>query len=214
MRVVIADDVMLVRTGVARLLEDVGLEVVGDAHNAADLVRLVATASPDVAVVDIRMPPTYTDEGLVAAERIRREYPGTGVVLLSEHVVRAYAERLLAAPERGVGYLLKERVTDADVLRDAIAEVAAGGCVVDPELAGRILEQASVDSPLAGLTPRERDVLTLMARGSSNYGVARQLGLSERSVEAVVAQVFAKLGLDSSRETNRRVAAVVRLLEG
>lgn len=212
MRVVIADDVLLVRTGVARLLQEVGHEVVGQAEDADGLVRLVATESPDVAVVDIRMPPTYTDEGLRAGERIRREYPQTGVVVLSQHVVRAYAQRLLSQPCGGTGYLLKERVTDPVVLGDAVTTVGEGGCVVDPDLAAAVMDEAAEGTVLSVLSPRERDVMVLMAQGRSNHAVAEQLGLSERSVESVIAQLFTKLDIPASRDVNRRVAAVTMLL--
>jgi DNA-binding NarL/FixJ family response regulator len=212
-RVVVADDVLLVRTGVARLLEEVGHLVVGQAGDANTLVRLVATESPDVAVVDIRMPPTFTDEGLRAAERIRREYPGTGVVVLSQYVVRAYAEQLMSQPTGGTGYLLKERVVDPVVLGDAVRVVGEGGCVVDPDLAAAVMDEAREGSLLARLTPRERDVMVSMAQGRSNYAIADELGLSERSVESVIAQVFAKLDLPTSKGVNRRVAAVLRLLD-
>jgi DNA-binding NarL/FixJ family response regulator len=212
MRVVVADDVMLVRSGLARLLTEAGVEVVGEAADADEALRLVALEQPDVAVLDIRMPPTHTDEGLVAARRIREQHPGTAVVLLSQYLEPRYAQRLLADQPEGLGYLLKERVSDIAVLVDALRRVSEGECVLDPTIIKRILARPPSSSPVQRLTEREREVLALMAEGRSNAGIAAQLFLSERTVEAVTAQVFRKLDLDPSPEVNRRVLAVLTLL--
>lgn len=212
MRVVIADDVMLVRSGIARLLQDEGVDVVGEAADGDALLRLVALEQPDVAVVDIRMPPTQTDEGLVAARRIRREHPQTAVVVLSQHVDVAYAQRLLADLPGGLGYLLKERVSDVAVLVDALRRVHEGECVVDPTIVARLVRRRDPASPLGRLTYRERSVLLLMAQGRSNAGIAAELTIGHRTVEAACAQVFRKLGLEPSPDVNRRVLAVLALL--
>lgn len=212
MRVVVADDVMLLRSGLARLLSDAGVEVVGEACDADGLLRVVAQHQPDVALVDIRMPPTFTDEGLLAARRVRERHPGTAVVLLSQYLQVRYAERLLADQPGGIGYLLKERVADIAVLIDALRRVTEGECVIDPTIVSRLLGRRRANSPLARLTPREHDILTLMAQGRSNSGIAGHLGISERTVEAACAQLFRKLDLEPSPEVNRRVLAVLALL--
>ena len=212
MRVVVADDVMLLRSGLARLLTDAGVEVVGEACDADELLRAVAEHRPDVALVDIRMPPTFTDEGLLAARRVRERHPGTAVVLLSQYLQVRYAERLLADQPGGIGYLLKERVADIAVLVDALRRVTEGECVIDPTIVSRLLGRRRADSPLTRLTPREHDILTLMAQGRSNSGIAAELGISERTVEAACAQLFRKLDLEPSRDVNRRVLAVLALL--
>jgi DNA-binding NarL/FixJ family response regulator len=214
MRVVVADDVMLVRSGLARLLEDAGIDVVGEAGEAEALLRLVARQRPDVAIVDIRMPPTQTDEGLMAARRIRLEHPQTAVVLLSQYVEPRYAQRLLADQPGGVGYLLKERVSDIAVLVDALRRVTEGECVIDPTIVAQLMRRRRPDSVLNELTSREREILGLMAEGRSNAGIARELDISERTVEAACAQVFQKLGLEQSPDLNRRVLAVLTLLRG
>jgi DNA-binding NarL/FixJ family response regulator len=211
-RVVIADDVMLVRSGVARLLADAGVEVVGEAGDATELLALVARQAPDVAIVDIRMPPTHTDEGLVAARRIRGEHPATAVVLLSQYVEPRYAQRLLADQPAGLGYLLKERVSNVAVLVDALQRVADGECVIDPTIVAQLMRGRRQDSPLERLTAREREILALMAEGRSNAGIARELGISERTVEAASAVVFSKLDLEPSPDLNRRVLAVLAML--
>jgi DNA-binding NarL/FixJ family response regulator len=213
-RVVVADDVMLIRSGLARLLTDAGVEVVGEASDADELLRLVTLERPDAAVVDIRMPPTHTDEGLTAARRIRTQAPGTAVVLLSQYLEPRYAQRLLADQPGGLGYLLKERVSDIAVLVDALRRVTEGECVIDPTIVSRLMRRRVAGSPLAALTPRERDILGLMAQGRSNHAVANELGISERTVEAASAQLFRKLGLEQSPDVNRRVLAVLRLLRG
>jgi DNA-binding NarL/FixJ family response regulator len=212
MRVVVADDVMLVRSGLARLLADAGIDVVGEAADVDRLLRLVALEAPDVAIVDIRMPPTHTDEGLVAARRIQEQHPATAVVLLSQYLEPRYAERLLADQPGGLGYLLKERVSDIAVLVDALRRVAEDECVIDPTIVSQLMRRRRPNSPLTRLTPREREILALIAEGRSNAGVARQLGISQRTVEAACAQVFQKLDLEPSPDLNRRVLAVLTLL--
>ncbi len=212
MRVVIADDVMLVRSGLARLLADAGVEVVGEAADAEELLKLVALEQPDVAIVDIRMPPTHTDEGLVAARHIRTGYPATAVVLLSQYLEPRYAQRLLADQPGGLGYLLKERVSEITVLVDALRRVTEGECIIDPTIVARLMQRRRPDSPLSQLTSREREILALMAEGRSNNGIATELRISERTVEAASAQLFRKLGLEQSAALNRRVLAVLTLL--
>ncbi len=212
MRVVVADDVMLVRSGLARLLEDAGVEVVGEAADVESLLALVARQKPDVAIVDIRMPPTHSDEGLVAARRIRDEHPPTSVVLLSQYVEPRYAQRLLADQPGGLGYLLKERVSNIAVLVDALRRVTEGECVIDPTIVAQLMRGRRPDSPLERLTSREREILGLMAEGRSNAGIARELEISERTVEAASAIVFQKLDLEPSPDLNRRVLAVLTLL--
>jgi DNA-binding NarL/FixJ family response regulator len=211
-RVVVADDVMIVRSGLARLLTDAGVDVVGVAADPGELMRLVALERPDVAIVDIRMPPTLTDEGLVAARQIRDQHPMTAVVLLSQYLEVRYAQRLLADQTGGLGYLLKERVADIAVLIDALRRVCDGECVIDPTIVARLMQRQRPDSPLTTLTPREREILALMAEGRSNAGVASELNISERTVEAASAQMFRKLGLQPSPDVNRRVLAVLALL--
>jgi DNA-binding NarL/FixJ family response regulator len=211
-RVVVADDVMLVRSGLARLLGDAGVEVVGEAGDADALLSLVGRKEPDVAVVDIRMPPTQTDEGLVAAHTIRERHPRTAVVVLSQHLEARYAERLLADQPGGLGYLLKERVSNIAVLVDALQRVSEGECVLDPTIIAQLMKRRRPDSAVARLTPREAEVLSLMAEGRSNAGIANQLGVSERTVESLTALFFQKLGLEPDRDLNRRVLAVLTSL--
>lgn len=212
MRVVIADDVMLVRSGLARLLVDAGVDVVGEAADAETLHSLVGRQSPDVAIVDIRMPPTHTDEGLVAARRIREDHPETAVVLLSQYLEVRYAERLFADQPAGLGYLLKERVSNIAVLVDALRRVTEGECVIDPTIVARLMRTRRPESAIDVLTAREREILALMAEGRSNAGIARELSISERTVEAACAQVFGKLDLEPSPDVNRRVLAVLTVL--
>jgi DNA-binding NarL/FixJ family response regulator len=211
---VIADDVMLIRSGIARLLTDAGIDVIGEAADAGELLRLVALGKPDAAIVDIRMPPTHTDEGLVAARQIRERYPDTAVVVLSQYVESRYAQRLLADQPGGVGYLLKERVSDIAVLVDALRRVADGECVLDPTIVSRLMRRRRPDSPLTQLTSRERDILALMAEGRSNSAIAGELQISERTVEATCANLFRKLQLEPSADVNRRVLAVLTALRG
>jgi DNA-binding NarL/FixJ family response regulator len=211
-RVIVADDVMLVRSGLSRLLTDAGVDVVGEAADADELLRLVSRENPDVAIVDIRMPPTHSDEGLVAARLIRERHPSTAVVLLSQYLEARYAERLLADQPNGVGYLLKERVSDIAVLVDALRRVCEDECVIDPTIVSNLMRRRRVESPLGRLTAREREILALMAEGRSNAGIAQCLAISERTVEAASAQVFQKLDLEPSPDLNRRVLAVLTLL--
>jgi DNA-binding NarL/FixJ family response regulator len=212
MRVVIADDVMLLRSGIARLLIDAGVEVAGECGDAEALLRLVEDQRPDVAIVDIRMPPHHRDEGLVAARRIRERFPATAVLVLSQYLEARYAQRLLADQPGGLGYLLKERVSDVAVLVDALKRVHEGECVLDPTIVARLLGRRRPDSPLDKLTDREHEILSLMAEGRSNAAIAAHLHISERTVEAAGAQVFRKFGLEPSPEVNRRVSAVLHLL--
>ena len=212
MRVVIADDAMLIREGAARLLEDAGVEVAGTAGDAQDLLRLVATEQPDVAIVDIRMPPTHTDEGLVAAEQIRSRHPGVGVLVLSQYLESRYATRLLEQHPQGRGYLLKERVSDIGALKDAIARIADGECVLDPTIVARLIKRPRHRRPIDELTDREREVLALIAEGRSNQGISQILVLSPKTVEAHVGRILAKLGLDDTPDYHRRVLAVLAFL--
>lgn len=212
MRVVVADDVMLTREGIVRLLSDADVEVVGEAGDAEGLYRHVALEHPDVAIVDIRMPPTHTDEGLVAAHKIRAEHPATGVLVLSQYVEPSYAMKLLEEHPERVGYLLKERVFDVAVLVDAIRRLTDGETVVDPTIVSRLLGKQRREDPLSELTPREREVLSLVAEGLSNKGIAARLFVTERTVEAHVKQVLLKLRLDADPDSHRRVLAVLAYL--
>jgi DNA-binding NarL/FixJ family response regulator len=203
---------VLLREGIARLLGDAGLEVVGQAGDLEDLLRKVRAHRPDVAVVDIRMPPTHTDEGLRAAHVIRAELPGTGVLVLSQYVEEAYALDLLADSAEGVGYLLKDRVGDVERFVDAVRRVAGGGSVLDPEVVDLMLGRKRREDPLAGLTPREGEVMRQMAEGRSNRAIAADLVVSERAVEKHVTSIFGKLGLAATPEDHRRVLAVLTYL--
>jgi len=212
MRVVIADDEVLLREGIARLLTEVGIEVVALVGDKPALIRAVALDRPDVALVDIKMPPTHTDEGLRAAIDIRREFAGTGVLLFSQYIETKYATRLLAEGSAGVGYLLKDRVANVAEFTDALARVAAGGTALDPEVVTQLAGAGRQGEALETLTAREREVLALMAQGRSNAAIAQTLVVSAGTVEKHVAAVFGKLGLAASQDANRRVLAVLRYL--
>ena len=212
MRVVVADAAMVTREGIVRLLEEADVEVVGQAENAEALLRDVALERPDAAIVDIRMPPTHTDEGLVAAQRIRREYPETGVLVLSQYVEPSYAMRLLEDHPEGVGYLLKERVFDVAILVDALRRLSDGETVIDPTIVSQLVGRRRRENPLAELTEREREVLSLVAEGLSNKAIAARLFITERTVEAHVKQIFLKLSLSANPESHRRVLAVLAYL--
>jgi DNA-binding NarL/FixJ family response regulator len=213
MRVVIAEDSVLLREGVARLLEDSGMEVVGQAGDFDDLLRKVRAHKPDVAVVDIRMPPTHTDEGLRAAHMIREELPETGVLVLSQYVEEGYAMDLLADSAEGVGYLLKDRVADVERFVDSVRRVADGGSALDPEVVSQMLGRRRAEDPLGELTPREREVLGLMAEGRSNHAIAEELVITDRAVEKHVTGIFSKLNLDATPTDHRRVLAVLTYLK-
>jgi DNA-binding NarL/FixJ family response regulator len=211
-RVVIAEDSVLLREGIARLLEESGFEVAGQAGDAEDLLRKVGAHKPDVAVVDVRMPPTHTDEGLRAAHQIRADHPGVGVLVLSQYVEEAYALDLLAQSTESTGYLLKDRIADVDSFTDAVRRVANGGSALDPEVVALLLGRRRREDPLASLTPREREVLGLMAEGRSNAAIAEALVVTERAVEKHVTSIFSKLDLTPTVEDHRRVLAVLAYL--
>jgi DNA-binding NarL/FixJ family response regulator len=211
-RVVIADDEMLLREGLARLLTDAGIDVVGKATNAAELLRTVRLATPDVAIVDIKMPPSHTDEGLVAAADIRTSHPEVGVLVLSHYLESTYAMRLLAEHPERVGYLLKARVSDIAVLADALRRIAEGECVLDPTIVARLVNRPRERSPLSELTDREREVLGLIAEGLSNQAIGERLFLSPKTIETHIRQIFIKLGLSEAPDSHRRVLAVLTFL--
>ncbi|GAA2087702.1 response regulator transcription factor [Streptomyces albiaxialis] len=213
MRVTLADDSTLLREGLARLLADEGHEVVATAGDAAGLLEAVAQDPPDVTVVDVRMPPTHTDEGLRAALEIRERWPRVGVLVLSQYVERRYATELLSRPEGGVGYLLKDRVAQVDEFLEALDRVAEGRTAFDPEVVRRLLARSTHTDPLERLTPREGEVLGTMAQGHTNAAIAARLHLSQSAVEKYINSIFAKLDLDSSQGYSRRVLAVLRYLD-
>ncbi len=217
-RVVIAEDSVLLREGLTRLLTDRGHEVVAGVGDGEALVKLVAGladegALPDVVVADVRMPPTHTDEGVRAAVRLRKEYPGLGVLVLSQYVEEQYATELLAGSSRGVGYLLKDRVAEVREFVDAVVRVAGGGTALDPEVVQQLLGRSRQQDVLANLTPREREVLGLMAEGRTNSAIARQLVVSDGAVEKHISNIFLKLGLSPSDGDHRRVLAVLTYLK-
>jgi DNA-binding NarL/FixJ family response regulator len=211
--VVIAEDAVLLRAGIARVLEDAGFEIAGEAGDADELLRLVRELEPDVAVVDIRMPPTHVDEGLKAAHAIRGELPGVGVLMLSQYVDERYVVPLLQDGTSGVGYLLKDRVADGAGFADAVRRVASGGTALDPEVVSHLLAPSEPDGPLTKLTPKESEVLGHMAEGLSNGAIARALAITERGVERHVTAIFEKLDLPTDSARHRRVLAVLRFLQ-
>ena len=212
LRVVLADDSVLFREGVARLLEDAGFEVVGQSGTAEDLLLKVRSYKPDVAIVDIRMPPTHTDEGLQAAKEIREKQPATAVLVLSQYVEPEYALELLQDSAEGVGYLLKDRVSDIGEFAAAVRRVADGGSALDSSVVAQLVGRRRRDDPLAELTAREREVLELMAEGLSNVAIAARIFVTERAVEKHVTSIFQKLRLPTAPDTHRRVLAVLALL--
>jgi DNA-binding NarL/FixJ family response regulator len=211
-RVILADDSILLREGIARILEDAGCEVVGQAGTAEELLLKVRSYSPDVAVVDIRMPPSYTDEGLQAAREIREKHPGVGVLVLSQYVEPGYAMDLLAESAEGIGYLLKDRISDVDDFASAVRRVAEGGSALDPAIVSQLVGRRRGTDPIDSLTPREREVLELMAEGRSNAGIAERLVVTERAVEKHVTSIFGKLRLPAASADHRRVLAVLAYL--
>jgi DNA-binding NarL/FixJ family response regulator len=212
MRVVVADDVMLTREGIVHLLREAGTDVVGEAEDAHGLLHQVALTRPDVAVVDIRMPPTHTDEGLVAAQTIRAQHPQVGVLVLSEYVEPSYAMRLIQDQPERCGYLLKERVFDIATVVDALRRIMDGETVIDPTIVSRLVGRRRRQDPLAALSEREREVLGLIAEGMSNRAIAARLYITERTVEAHVTQIFQRLRLPESGGQHRRVLAVLAFL--
>jgi DNA-binding NarL/FixJ family response regulator len=212
LRAVIADDELLLREGVARLLEEAGIEVVARAGDAPDLLRKVRGHKPDVAIVDVRMPPDLTDDGLRAAIQIRREQPEVGVLVLSQHLVERFVTELVGEDACGVGYLLKHRVADLRYFIDAVRTVAQGGTALDPEVVARMFGRRRRSDPLQDLTPREREVLALMAEGLSNQGIAQRLSVKPPAVEKHVTSIFSKLDIGRDRAENQRVLAVLTLL--
>jgi DNA-binding NarL/FixJ family response regulator len=212
-RVVIAEDLFLLRDGLTRLLEAHGFEVAAAVETGEDLLTAVLADKPDVAIVDVRLPPTFTDEGLRAALAARRELPDLPVLVLSQYVEQLYARELLAGGSGGIGYLLKDRVLDGTQFADAVRRVASGGTAMDPEVVARLLASNAADSAVAALSPREREVLGLMAEGRSNSAIAQQLVITERAVAKHTASIFMRLGLQPSDDDNRRVLAVIAYLD-
>jgi len=213
MRIVLGEDSLLLREGLARLLEGTGHEVVGQAGDAEDLLRKAGAHKPDLVIVDVRMPPTFSDEGIRAALEIRARRPGTPVLVLSEYVESSYALELFADGTDGLGYLLKQRVSDLDRFLDAVERVAAGGSALDPEVVSHLLGRHRAGDPLGRLTPRETEVLALMAEGRSNHAIGEQLVITERAVEKHVTSIFSKLDLPPTAESHRRVLAVLKYLQ-
>ena len=212
MRVVIAEDSVLLREGISRLLDENGFDVVGSCSTADELLLKVRSYSPDVAIVDIRLPPTHNDEGMRAALEIRAEHPSVGILVLSQYVELGLAMQLLADSADGAGYLLKDRISDVREFADAVRRIAAGGSAVDPIIVSTLLAKRRDNDPLADLTPREREVLELMAEGHSNQGIADKLVITVRAVEKYVSSIFGKLGIPSTGSESRRVLAVLLYL--
>jgi DNA-binding NarL/FixJ family response regulator len=212
LRVALADDAVLLREALASALAAAGFDVVGQAGDVEGLLRVVERFHPDVVVVDVRMPPTHTTEGLEAARRLRTERPGLGILVLSQYVETRHAVDLIRDDPAGIGYLLKDRVVRVEDIADAVRRVAAGGSVIDPEVVARLLGRPRAHSPLDELTPRERQILGLMAEGRSNAGIARALALDPKTVEGHVSQIFGKLALEPGTADNRRVLAVLEFL--
>ena len=214
MRVVIGEDLFLLREGLVRLLTAHGFEIVAAVGSAPELLRALVDERPDVGIVDVRLPPTFTDEGIRAALAARREVPGLPVLVLSQYVEQLYARELLASCTGGIGYLLKDRVFDSGQFVDAVRRVATGGTAMDPEVIARLLARNTGDGTLAALSPREREVLALMAEGRSNAAIAQRLVITERAVAKHTASIFLKLDLQPSDDDNRRVLAVLAYLGG
>jgi len=212
LRVVIAEDSVLMREGIASLLEGAGFEIVGKSSTADDLLLKVRSYKPHVAIVDIRMPPNHTDEGLVAAKEIREQHPEVGVLVLSQYVEPSYAMELIADDAEGVGYLLKDRIPDVEEFRSSVRRVAEGGSALDPAIVTQLVGRRRSDDPVETLTPREREVLELMAEGRSNQSIAQKLVVTERAVEKHVTSIFGKLQLPATAEDHRRVLAVLAFL--
>jgi DNA-binding NarL/FixJ family response regulator len=212
LRVLVADDSVLLREGLVRLLEESGCEVVGQAGDAEDLLRKARAHKPSVAIIDVRMPPDNSDDGLRAALTIRSEQPETGVLVLSQYIEEQYAIELIGEATDGVGYLLKERVTDVNALLDAVRRIAGRGSVIDPQVVSQLLRRRRHADPLSELSDREREVLELMAEGRSNHAIAARLVISERAVEKHVTSIFGKLGLPPAEDDHRRVLAVLAFL--
>jgi DNA-binding NarL/FixJ family response regulator len=208
----VADDSVLLREGIVRILADSGFDVVGQAGDAEDLIRKVSAHKPDVAIVDVRMPPTNTDDGLRAAQQIRADQPDTGVLVLSQYIEEGYALELLSENAEGVGYLLKDRVADVERFTESVRRVGEGGSALDPEVVAQLLGRRRREDPLSELSPREREVLELMAEGRSNHAIAEQMVVTERAVEKHVTSIFGKLKLPPTAEDHRRVLAVLRYL--
>ncbi|MEU9749787.1 MULTISPECIES: response regulator transcription factor [Streptomyces] len=213
MRVVLAEDLFLLRDGLVRMLEAYDFEVLAAVETGPELTKAFAELRPDVAVVDVRLPPSHTDEGLQCALAARRDRPGLPVLVLSQHVEQLYARELLADGNGGIGYLLKDRVFDADQFIDAVRRVAGGGTAMDPQVIQQLLSRRTQDKPIGQLTPREREVMELMAQGRSNAAIAAQLVVTERAVSKHTSNIFGKLGLPVSDDDNRRVLAVIAYLD-
>ncbi|QHY95176.1 Transcriptional regulatory protein DegU [Streptomyces sp. S4.7] len=213
MRVVLAEDLFLLRDGLVRMLEAYDFEVLAAVETGPELTKAFAELEPDVAVVDVRLPPSHTDEGLQCALAARRDRPGLPVLVLSQHVEQLYARELLADGNGGIGYLLKDRVFDADQFIDAVRRVAGGGTAMDPQVIQQLLSRRAQDEPIGRLTPREREVMELMAQGRSNAAIAAQLVVTERAVSKHTSNIFGKLGLPVSDDDNRRVLAVIAYLD-